>query len=226
MRILDRRLMAAAHFVKNGSIIADIGCDHALLPIYLIKKRICRQAYAADISPGSLKKAKKMMIKHGMTEDNIICILSDGLSNVPCHVDTVVIAGLGADTIIHILKNAKERLNKGDHFILQPMTHPEKLRFFLYEAGFEIQAETPVCMGQRHYCVMSVCYRELPKKITYFNSIIGKLAETDTKDCLEYLEGLARRYRFLANVRQDSMDLTVAIQLEKIIEERKVKSNE
>ena len=101
---LSERLMACAEFVNSENIV-DIGTDHAKLPIWLVKNNIIKYAYACDINRFSLEKSRKNIQKYNLDE-KIKVFYSDGLSNVSENIaETIVIAGLGGETIKNILKN-------------------------------------------------------------------------------------------------------------------------
>ena len=95
--MLDKRLIACASFVTKNSIAADIGTDHAYLPVYLIKNGISRFVYACDIKDGPLKAAYLTVEQSGY-EDKISVIKSDGLDSVPISgVTDVIAAGMGGE---------------------------------------------------------------------------------------------------------------------------------
>lgn len=150
---LSPRLQCAADFVRSGDVVADIGTDHALLPIHLIQTGKIPFAYAGDLRPGPLQTAQKYVSAYGVC-DKIRLFLSDGFSDIPTDYDTAVIAGMGGETIIQILTKAVKSCNK--RYILQPMTKSERLREYLYTHGFCILDETAVREQDRFYTVLLV----------------------------------------------------------------------
>ncbi|MFQ8600280.1 MAG: class I SAM-dependent methyltransferase [Oscillospiraceae bacterium] len=152
------RLRAAAALVRPGRVVADIGTDHGYLPAYLVQAGICPFAYASDIRPGPLAKARETVQKYGL-EKRVCCLLGDGLSQVPPgKAEDIVIAGMGGDMIAKIIAAAAWLQNPAVHLILQPMTAQDALRRWLCENGFSIQTETAVCEARHVYTVMSVYY--------------------------------------------------------------------
>jgi tRNA (adenine22-N1)-methyltransferase len=124
---LSNRLSVIASFINKEDIVIDIGCDHALLDIYLVSKNnnIC---YASDINENALKNAKSNIEKYGL-EDKIIIKHGDGLTIDSSTINTIVIAGMGFNNIINILSNKNVRnINK---IIVQSNSHPEIIRKFM-----------------------------------------------------------------------------------------------
>ena len=135
---LSNRLMAIASFVEKGASLADIGTDHGYLPVYLAQNGLVRGIIASDISAGSLMSARRCAAKHGVS-GKITFIAAPGLSGVgETDADTVVIAGLGGETIAGILKAAPWTKHSGVRLILQPQTKIDKLCSFLHENGYVI----------------------------------------------------------------------------------------
>ena len=139
---INDRLLTAVPFVREAKRFADIGTDHAYLPIYLISNGIINSAIAADINQGPLDKANENIIKYGFS-NQITTVLCDGLSKIdPDSVDDIAIFGMGGELIIKIIDEATWIKDNNKRLILQPMTHPEKLRQYLAENGFQILGET------------------------------------------------------------------------------------
>ncbi len=135
------RLLAIADCVSEGSTIADIGTDHAYIPIYLMQKGIIKKAYAMDINEGPISRAEDNILKFKM-DDKIVTRLSDGLKKLELgEADEIVIAGMGGILISEIL-DARQDLWKNTKFVLQPMTATEELRKYLVKNGFIITKET------------------------------------------------------------------------------------
>ncbi len=102
---ISDRLLACAGFVNPGDRVADVGCDHGYLGIYLLKRNIARSVIASDLRKGPLQSAKDNGALYGVA-DRMEFYLSDGLKNVPHDFDTMVCAGMGAETMISILEAA------------------------------------------------------------------------------------------------------------------------
>ena len=155
---LDNRLKLCAELVRKNSRLADIGTDHAYLPIWLCKNNLVRCAIAADINEAPLRSGTSAVKKFGL-EHMIETRISDGLSEISAdEADDIVIAGMGGELIARIIDNAEWLRDRKYHLVLQPMTKPEKLREYLYGNGFYIELEKAVEAEGKLYTVMSVCY--------------------------------------------------------------------
>ena len=154
---LSTRLLACCSFVKPGDRVADIGCDHGYLSIYLLKNGIASSAIAADINEGPLQSAVHNAAKFGVQE-KINFYLSDGARNIPRDFDCMVCAGMGADTIMSILSHASWLKNSQYRLILQCQSKRPELRQWLYEEGYRINQETLAKDGKFVYSIMEVVY--------------------------------------------------------------------
>lgn len=106
---LDNRLKRITDFIPSDSYILDVGCDHALLDIYLALNRNNVKLIASDINENPLKIAKENIKKYNL-EDEITLEKADGVSKINDEVDTVVIAGMGTSTINDIINNDLKKL--------------------------------------------------------------------------------------------------------------------
>lgn len=135
---LQPRLAAIAALVPLGARLADVGTDHGYLPTALLQEGRITAAVATDIAPGPLNHARRTADTFGVAVD---CRLCDGLCGVePGEVDTVVIAGMGGETIAHILENASWTREE-TLLLLQPMSRSEVLRPWLVRHGYQIHRE-------------------------------------------------------------------------------------
>ena len=160
---LSDRLLACAGFVKKGSRVADIGCDHGYLAIHLLQTGKARSVIAADINEGPLLSAVRNAEKYGV-RDRIEFYLSDGAKKIPRDFDTMVCAGMGADTMISILEAAPWLRDAKYRLVLQCQSKTPMLRRYLSETGFRIYEETVLRDGRFLYTVMEVSWRpEYPK---------------------------------------------------------------
>ncbi len=138
---LDARLASAVAFVREGAFVADVGTDHAYLPIYLYGKGRIAGAVASDINEGPIERARANVAAHSMS-DGIATVLTDGLSGIGKYSPTdVIIFGMGGELIVKIISEARFVYRKGVRLILQPMTHAEILCAFLAKEGFSIVGE-------------------------------------------------------------------------------------
>ncbi len=140
---LSKRLKAITQFVSDNSKIIDIGCDHALLDIYLYQNLKNVSIIASDIHEGAVKQAKKNIEKYNL-DGKIDLRLGDGLDVIDNNeVDTIIISGMGFYTIEDILTNP-EKMQNINTIIIQSNTDIVKLRKFVIKLGFKIEEEVLV----------------------------------------------------------------------------------
>ena len=154
---LSDRLLACAGFINSGDRVADIGCDHGYLSIHLLTSGIARSCIASDVAEGPLQSAMRNARKFGV-QNNITFYLSDGVRNIPRDFDTLVCAGMGGDTMIHILESAPWLKAPQYRLILQCQSKRPELRKWLYAHGFAIRRETLAKDGKFCYPVMEIVY--------------------------------------------------------------------
>lgn len=150
---LSKRLMACCRYVAPGDRVADVGCDHGFLSIYLLKNKIASAVIASDIGEGPLKSAMTNADKYGVA-DNIRFFISDGVQSIPREFDCMVCAGMGGDTMISILDAAPWLQNKQYKLVLQCQTRVHLLRQYLSQKGWCIQDESTVQDGKFVYTVI------------------------------------------------------------------------
>ena len=154
---ISDRLLACCRFINPGDRVADIGCDHGYLGIYLLKNRIASHVIAADINEGPLNAAVINREKFGV-RDKMQFFLSDGVRGIPREFDTMVCAGMGGDTMISILEASPWLKDKKYRMILQCQSKRPELRKYLSENGWFIREETVLREGKFLYTVMDVAY--------------------------------------------------------------------
>lgn len=139
--LLQPRLQLLAELVPDGTRLADIGTDHGYLPVYLLQQGRIPSAIAADVGYEPLQHAKRTAEEYGI--NGIDFRLCDGLCGISSdEVDTVVIAGMGGEMIIHILSAARWTNEPGRYtLLLQPMTKAGVLRRWLVENGYRFVEE-------------------------------------------------------------------------------------
>ena len=174
---LKPRLRMAADMVRHGSRIADIGTDHAYLPAALILDGTAMSAIAADLREGPLENAK-MTVSSYSIEDRIQLRLSDGLNFIsPDEADDIIIAGMGGILIAEILQNTEWVRNEKYKFILQPQSHSEELREFLFGNGFEITEENACFEDKKVYICMSAVYTGQISEHSYTEILLGSFKD-------------------------------------------------
>ena len=154
---LSNRLLACCDFVHKGDRIADVGCDHGYLCIHLLTQGIASSAIASDVAEGPLESALRNARKYGVT-NRISFHLSNGVQNIPRDFDTLVCAGMGADTMMSILDAAPWLKDSRYRLILQCQSKRPELRKYLYANGFDIRREALAQDGKFIYTVMEVVY--------------------------------------------------------------------
>lgn len=153
---LSPRLYTIAQAVPHGARLADIGTDHGYLPVWLLQRGIIKKAIAADLRPGPLDRAKETANRFDLSE-KMDCRLCDGLTGVDANeTDCIVIAGMGGETIIHILDDAPWTKEEEIMLILQPMSSQEDLRRWLLRNGYRIVREIIAQEEKNFYTIMVV----------------------------------------------------------------------
>ena len=150
------RLRAIAGMVTKGNRLADVGCDHGYLSIWLVSEKTVPSAIAMDVRPGPLSRARENITRYGL-EDYIETRLSDGLAKLePGEGDTLVIAGMGGPLMERILKDGAKVREGFQELILQPQSELAKVRRYLEEHRFRIVAEDMVEEDGKYYPMMKV----------------------------------------------------------------------
>ena len=191
---LSPRLFAIASLIKQDADIADIGSDHGHLPVYLAQIGLAKHIIASDISAGSLRAAFKTAKKYDVFDKIIFKVTSglDGIINTS--IDTVVISGLGGETIIEILSNAYRNIDENITFILQPQTKIEDLCAWLSEFGFVLSDARLVEDNERIYLIMVVVLskQEQIPKMTYYN-LLSELSQKNDPLFPKYIKNLIKK---------------------------------
>lgn len=155
MIILTERLQAVAGMVIPGKVCADIGTDHAYLPVYLIENRIIPSVIATDRSKRSLAAARHTVSAYGL-EGKIEIRAGDGLSVIsPGEAGTVCLAGMGGSLMLAILKKSRTVLDKTQRLVVQPQRDINKVRRHLADSGWRIIEEKIVKDGGIWYQIMA-----------------------------------------------------------------------
>ena len=137
---LDKRLGAISSHLKVCNVTADVGCDHGLLSLFVLKNNISKNVVCIDISEKCLQKTKNLLKKAGV--DKLATFIQcDGLKDVKnTNINQVVVAGMGGINISQILENMAPSLKKAN-FILQPMNNITVLRKTLNKLGMKINRD-------------------------------------------------------------------------------------
>ena len=182
----SERLAVCAAWVPEGTVLADVGCDHGYLGIGLLLDGKVQRVLACDLRPGPLEQARKNAERFGVRErmDFFLC---DGLTGLaPGSAQCIVIAGMGGETIAHILSQAPWA--REATLILQPQSSAEDLRMALGQMGFSIARETIAREGKFLYPVILAeagATRELPPGEAFCSQA---LLESGSPDAAAYLD--------------------------------------
>lgn len=154
---ISNRLLACCQFIFPGDRVADVGCDHGYLGIHLLRQGLASHVYASDINEGPLKSALRNALRFDVAQ-RMNFFLCPGVSQLPRDFDTLVCAGMGADTIISILEAAPWLKDARCRLILQCQSKVPQLRRWLCSQGYAIIRETLAQDGKFLYPVMEVSY--------------------------------------------------------------------
>lgn len=151
---LSKRLLSVASMVSQHAKVADIGCDHGYVSIYLLKNHIADRVIAMDVNDGPLERAKQHIKEAGL-DAYIETRLSDGgAALLPDEADTAVIAGMGGKLMVRILSEATERIGHFKEVVLQPQSEIFKVREYLWNNGYDIVAEDMVFEDGKYYQII------------------------------------------------------------------------
>lgn len=172
-------MKAVASMVTPGNVLADVGTDHGYVPIALVQRKRIPRAIAMDINKGPLQRACEHIAEFQLDE-YIETRLSDGVKKLKVgEVDSILIAGMGGELVIHILTDGMEVCRSAKELILQPQSELEKVRQFLRERKFKIVDEDMVIEDGKYYPMMKV----VPVEEDEFWGIIPEEA---TRACYMY----------------------------------------
>lgn len=155
---LSKRLRALANLVSEDHVLADVGCDHGYIPIFLIQNHRIPKAIAMDIGEGPLQRAQDNIRSYGL-EEYIETRLSDGLRKLnPGEADTILISGMGGPLMEKIITKGEKVVRQADELILQPQSDIPHFRKFLTAMGYVIVQENMIEEDGKYYPMMrAVC---------------------------------------------------------------------
>lgn len=186
----------------RGKITADIGCDHAYIPIRLIQDGISERVIASDVREGPCLAARRHIEKYSLT-DKIEVRMGSGLSTLsPGEADEIIIAGMGGDLIAEIIEADKIIASGAKRLILQPMNAQDRLRHYLFENGFNIIHEDLAAEGFKIYNIITAAEgsgekfdREIYYHIPYYlknHSFYTMLYNKKHREFTKILSGLKK----------------------------------
>ena len=170
---INARLFSAAELVRQGAVFADIGTDHAYLPLFLLNEgKICR-AVCADINEGPLDSARRNASATGLS-DFVDFVLTDGAAALSGKgITDYAICGMGGELIADIIDRAPHLRDGALNLILGPMSRQGTLRKYLASHGFEIKLESYSTDSGKHYVTLLATYTGACREIDEFEAEIG-----------------------------------------------------
>jgi tRNA (adenine22-N1)-methyltransferase len=220
---LSKRLQAVADLVTPGSRVADVGCDHAYIPIYLAENKISPHIIALDINQGPIDRAKDNIIKYGC-QDRIETKKSDGLEKLNAgEADTILVAGMGGALTIRILTDKSWVLQTVRELVLQPQSEIHKVREMLHQHDYLITGENMVKEDGKYYVMMKAvpqdfmkdvrAYMLLEKEHFYYgrllleqrHPVLQEFLLWDLSICQNIMETLERERTDNARVRREEL---------------------
>lgn len=207
--ILGARLLAVSEFVRDGAVLCDVGTDHAKLPIFLTQKNCIKKAYATDINAGPIACAASNVRDLGLGEV-VECIRTDGLRGTEgLGITDVSICGMGGELIVRILSECGYIRNQDINLILQPMSHTEDVRRYLFDFGFDIRDERLVRETGKLYTVINAVYSGASVPYSDVDLVLGKVLPKKDRDEL-FSEMVDRALYHLENKMKSTDEAAVA----------------
>ena len=201
---LQPRLQLLADMVPAGSRLADVGTDHGYLPVYLLQQGRISRAIASDIVDGPLQHARQTAAEYEV--DGIDFRLCPGLDAIAPHeADTVVIAGMGGETIQAILTAAPWTADSSHLLLLQPMTKVEYLRKWLVDNRYTFTEERLVWDKDHLYPVFAVRGGQQPS-LTAAQQYGGVLLDGDPLYGVYLDERIGKLQRAVEGLRKSTAD--------------------
>lgn len=206
---LSNRLQTICDLVEENASIIDVGCDHALIDIYLVLHKQVT-AIAADVNQNALAIAQENIRKYQL-EQEIKTVLTDGVMGLDITNKTIIICGMGTQTIMNIIKNINQYTMK--EMIIQSNHDISKLRKFLAQEGFAIIDEVYLEERGKSYIIMKVRVGHMEyQEVDY---LVGPIIK---KKYPEYVrEYWKKRKQILSQIPEHKQDKRM--QLAKIIEQ-------
>ena len=217
---ISNRLKTVADIIlkqqTNG--IIDVGCDHALLDIYLLQNNEDLRIIASDLREQPLRSAKKNNEKYSFL-NKIELRLQDGLGKLDDYIDTVVISGMGEETIVDILKSGKDNLKQVNRLIVSSNNKFPRLRKEINEMGFVINDERIVYEEDKYYIIMEFIKgnKKYNKKELFFGPFLLKNKDEIFYQYFNYLKDIDKK--ILENIPKENKKTNEIINEIKILDE-------
>lgn len=200
---LDARLASVSALVRQDAILADIGTDHAYLPIFLLRSGRISRAILADINEGPLASAKEHIDEAGLLNSVEFCLTDGAAALADTGATDYTICGMGGELIADIIAGAPHLSSADIRLILQPMTRQGALRRYLYENGFDILSESYSFSDGKFYLAMLAGYTGVKKEIDEIDAEVGICKEIIGKDA--YSGYVNAKIRQLERITQNKM---------------------
>jgi tRNA (adenine22-N1)-methyltransferase len=198
---ISKRLRACAELVRFGAVPADVGTDHAYLPIFLLSEGKVERAHLSDINKGPLAKAKENVEAFGFADrvEYHLCAGATALADLG--ITDYCICGMGGELIRDIISEAPALFDSQINLILQPMTKPEALRSFLFENGFSILGERHVTEDGKYYVIINARFSGECVVFTEADAYFGREEDLvrGSSDALMYME--SKRSALIKKIR-------------------------
>lgn len=200
---LSHRMQRVSDLVTPGICLADIGTDHGYIPIEMVRQGRVRRALAMDVRKGPLLRAQENIRRYGLTEQ-IETRLSDGAAALkPGEADRVVIAGMGGGLVVRILTEGAAVFDTVQELVLQPQSELSRVREFLQEHGYRIEAEDMVLDEEKYYPMMRAVHGSMeplpleealygPLLLKSGNPVLRQFLEKEQKSFEAIRQGLQR----------------------------------
>ncbi len=193
MITLTNRLAMVAGLTREGRPFADIGTDHAYLPARLVEEGRVPHAVASDVRPGPLQNAATTLEKHGLS-DNVELLLCSGFEHPAMEAfSDFVMAGMGGNLMVDLLTASPFLQREDTHLVLQPQSHAEDVRDWLYRNGFSILRETAALDNGRVYIALEAAFTGEAREATLSECYLGRLPESDAPERFDHFREVLRR---------------------------------
>ena len=175
---IGKRLLSASEFVRQDAYLADIGTDHAYLPLFLLSEGRIQRAVCSDVNAGPLENAERNAKELGLA-DKISFILTDGAKGLSdMGITDYTVCGMGGELIAEIIESSPHLKNENIRLILQPMSRQAYLRRYLSENGFAIIAESYSRDAGKFYLSLVAEYDGIRRELTDLEAEFGTLYDT------------------------------------------------
>ncbi len=170
---ISKRLLEVAKYARPSSCVADVGTDHAYLPIYLLKAGVATRAVATDVREGPLVHARDN-VDFYQVSDKVSIYRTDGLDGIEAYApDDIMICGMGGELILRIVTECEYTRRDGVRLLIQPMSSFSELREGLSKAGYTVEDESLVRDGHMIYQVAVFTYTGKTTELSPVQALLG-----------------------------------------------------